>query len=378
MKKDKNYSIRNQTFQYLEALAIIMVIDDHSRSSLGIFTNIFPYDSFFMPLFVFISGYFYKRKGVVDNLRHKAKHLLLPYIEWSLVGDLVAYILRAFGVVDWYVSPFNLKALYNIFFTGQLSSITGAAWFALMLFWISVGYNLIINVLLRYIINHKRTIFTFLSLMFVIFGLLICEACIQKLNTNSALTFVFRTIWYMQFYHFGYIFHMYLEKYIQNKSDLIICASCIIINSLLIVMYGKDIISFPHSSQMNSFKIFWTPLITSMTGIWFWYMICRMVSGSFGERKIINLLAENSFTIMCSHLLFVNVPNFFLCDQYLMGNKKFNKFDYNNFRGGAWYRYNDSSALVGFFFGIVGSLLLAIFINFVKRVLFNIDRNANN
>lgn len=84
---------------------------------------------------------------------------------------------------------------------------------------------------------------------------------------------------------------------------------------------------------MNSFKIFWTPLITSMTGIWFWYMICRMVSGSFGERKIINILAENSFTVMCSHLLFVNVPNFFLCGQYLMGNKKFNIFDYNNFRG---------------------------------------------
>lgn len=51
---------RNQTFQWLEALAIIMVIDDHVGTGVGFLSSIFPYDSFFMPMLVFVSGYFFK------------------------------------------------------------------------------------------------------------------------------------------------------------------------------------------------------------------------------------------------------------------------------------------------------------------------------
>ena len=55
---------RNQTFQYLEALAIIMVIDDHVGTRIGFLSSIFPYNSFYMPLLVFISGYFYHKKPI--------------------------------------------------------------------------------------------------------------------------------------------------------------------------------------------------------------------------------------------------------------------------------------------------------------------------
>ena len=68
-----NLKERNQTFSYLYALAIIMVIDDHCGSRIGFFTSIFPYDSFFMPLFVFCSGYFYKHNNFVSILKHKTK-----------------------------------------------------------------------------------------------------------------------------------------------------------------------------------------------------------------------------------------------------------------------------------------------------------------
>ena len=37
---------RNFTFDLLYALAIIMVVDDHTYSQLGILKGIFPYDSF--------------------------------------------------------------------------------------------------------------------------------------------------------------------------------------------------------------------------------------------------------------------------------------------------------------------------------------------
>ena len=38
---------RNFTFDLLYVLAIIMVVDDHTKAQLGILKAIFPYDSFF-------------------------------------------------------------------------------------------------------------------------------------------------------------------------------------------------------------------------------------------------------------------------------------------------------------------------------------------
>ena len=78
---------RNQTFQYLEALAIIMVIDDHVGTRIGFLSSIFPYNSFYMPLLVFISGYFYHKKPIKKYLIHKTKKLFLPYMVWNIIGN---------------------------------------------------------------------------------------------------------------------------------------------------------------------------------------------------------------------------------------------------------------------------------------------------
>lgn len=64
-KKSENIDRhRNVTFSCLEAIAIIMVIDDHTGRHIDILSNVFPYNSFYMPLFVFISGYFYKKTNL--------------------------------------------------------------------------------------------------------------------------------------------------------------------------------------------------------------------------------------------------------------------------------------------------------------------------
>ena len=54
----------------LSALGILMVVDHHTFTALNLFGDYIPYNSFFMPMFVFISGYFNK----VDSSTK-----LLPY-----------------------------------------------------------------------------------------------------------------------------------------------------------------------------------------------------------------------------------------------------------------------------------------------------------
>ena len=40
---------RNQTFNFLYVLAILMVIDNHCAYKINFFNTIFPYNSFYMP-----------------------------------------------------------------------------------------------------------------------------------------------------------------------------------------------------------------------------------------------------------------------------------------------------------------------------------------
>ena len=54
----------NKAFMLLSALGILFVVDAHLGQSISFLTQIFPYDSFFMPMFAFVSGYFFQEKNV--------------------------------------------------------------------------------------------------------------------------------------------------------------------------------------------------------------------------------------------------------------------------------------------------------------------------
>lgn len=51
--------MKNKSFQLLSAIGIILVVFGHSKNSLLLFGTIFPFYSFHMALFAFISGYFF-------------------------------------------------------------------------------------------------------------------------------------------------------------------------------------------------------------------------------------------------------------------------------------------------------------------------------
>lgn len=360
MKKMKS---RNQTFRWLEALAIIMVIDDHVSTRVGILSSVFPYNSFYMPMLVFISGYFFKDRRLGEGIQHKVLNLLVPYVIWCLVGDALAYALFHYGVVNWYSNPFDLRIMQNLLFLGPPSSITGAGWFVIMLFWVEVGY-LVLNRL--FCLGKRKKDYALLVLLVVI-GFVDLKLCMDGLpGAKRIYRFVLRSIWYLQFYHMGRMFRLYWEKHIEQWRLLYACGACCAVNVLLICVYG-DNVNFIATSNMRNFNSWWMPLCTSITGTLFWYKVMQMMSSRIGQVKIVDFVAENTFTIMMSHLLFVNIPNFIVYFQILRGSTAFSDFPAKDFVAGAWVRYSPSTRLAGFFCGLLGSLLVAWVINRVKE-----------
>lgn len=92
-----------------------------------------------------------------------------------------------------------------------------------------------------------------------------------------------------------------------------------------------------------------------------------MMSSRIGQVKVVDFVAENTFTIMMSYLVFVNIPNFIVYFQILRGSTEFSDFPAQDFVAGAWVRYSPSTRLAGFFCGLPGSLLVAWVINRVKE-----------
>mgnify|MGYP004498533089 CR=1 FL=1 len=356
---------RNFTFDLLYVLAIIMVVDDHTKAQLGILKAIFPYDSFFMPLFVFISGYFYKKQNVIKNIKHKTEKIFIPYMIWNVIMLGITIIIDRILKTNWAIGINKVKVLNSIFL-GPLVTTNGPSWFVIMLFWVSILYNLIRNVIKPNKIND-----CILTIISIIAGLISVYLCVKGWNKKSSLMlFVLRTLFYIQFYHLGYIFKEHIEDRIKKANKYIICSICVIINVILIAIYG-DKVNFYATSNMRGFSYWYLPIITSITGITFWYIIMDYVANKIKESKIITYIAQNTFFIMETHLLFANIINILFYIFNKMGIKYFLKFDTKSFIQSAWsgsaWNMNSRFGIIGFLLGITLSIALVTLINKSKE-----------
>mgnify|MGYP004603271243 FL=1 len=352
---------RNFTFDLLYVLAIIMVVDDHTKAQLGILKAIFPYDSFFMPLFLFISGYFYKKQNVIKNIKHKTEKIFIPYMIWNVIMLGITIIIDRILKTNWAIGINKVKVLNSIFL-GPLVTTNGPSWFVIMLFWVSILYNLIRNVIKPNKIND-----CILTIISIIAGLISVYLCVKGWNKKSSLMlFVLRTLFYIQFYHLGYIFKEHIEDRIKKANKYIICSICVIINVILIAIYG-DKVNFYATSNMRGFSYWYLPIITSITGITFWYIIMDYVANKIKESKIITYIAQNTFFIMETHLLFANIINILFYIFNKMGIKYFLKFDTKSFIQSAWsgsaWNMNSRFGIIGFLLGITLSIALVTLIN---------------
>lgn len=344
---------RNQIFQYMEAIGILMVIDDHTGTQIGIMSGLFPYNSFYMPMFVFISGYFYREQPILKNIKHKAEHLMIPYLLWGVVGNFIAWILMRIKFVNWY-TPLSLKNIISSLTIASLSPLTDPSWFVVMLFWMAILYNILHN-LLR--INEKWKDYMFLVFN-VIIGFWLIYLCMNGYAYNLYVLFIIRTFWYMQFYHAGVMFRRYWERSVSKWSTLLSCTIFVMINAVLLCCFG-DNIRFNSTVWMASFHSWWLPIVTSVTGILFWYKVMQFFSDKIGQLKVVDFIAENTFTIMCTHFFFARIPDFYAYFQCLHGNLIFADFPTEAFRQNIWNGYgNYATSLLGFFAGTFGSFLV--------------------
>ena len=203
-KKEINSQIDYITIA--KAIGIIMVVCGHIGGIYKIIgipvfnskpSEIFPIYSYHMPLFIFISGYFYKQGYIYDIkglIKKRLKTLVIPYYKWNLFYGLLVTVLINVGLFN----NGNKINLYNYFlepiFQGYQYNLNGPSWFLISLFFIQIGYTLIRKRLNNNILDVKLSL-----LLFII--TIIVNIWSNNVNGESSNLFLSRTLFECIVFH---------------------------------------------------------------------------------------------------------------------------------------------------------------------------------
>ena len=81
----------NTTFRILSSICILLVVAGHADFHIFDLGGMFPYYSFHVMAFLFISGYFYyeeSEKDIISYIKRKMCKLMLPYLAWNFFYGL--------------------------------------------------------------------------------------------------------------------------------------------------------------------------------------------------------------------------------------------------------------------------------------------------
>lgn len=359
----------NKKFMLLSAVGIIMVVDVHCYGPLSLFCSFLPYNSFFMPMFMFISGYFNKVDKDTDLWKYtkrKTRTLLLPYFVISFLAFFIERLIICFktGTVPALSGKLFLQLFTNAFTSGEMASIAAPMWFVPLLFTVQIIYAVVKKTLYNYWNDKKALILFALLHIFVVWYV-----------TGSGIApykyLPFKVLFFLVFLEMGIFFRDVLEEKLKKVNPLLLMTFLLLVNmTRIIILPSESDIAFRDLSTLTGFTSPYpvTPLISSIVGILFWLEIVELIGPPLYENRIINYISKNTFFIMGFHIIFFNLLN---CVLFSV-NKiiALPDFDVSTFQRSNWYRweYVLQFRLAYFLAGLFGSLALRqIYDRFIKK-----------
>lgn len=348
----------NKTFMILSAIGILFVVDAHAYSPLAVMGNILPYNSFFMPMFCFISGYFFKSDKLQNLPRyifHKCKTLMIPFLAWNFIYGVLIQILRQNGIIT-YGKPLSFHTLFvQPFLDCMMFEINSPAWFVPALFLVIVFYALLRRLCGR-IWNEPAV--TLLSI-----GMGTACVWLSKKGYQADphwLPFL-KMGFLLQFYQIGVLFKSHLEPLYHKIPKLFLLLIPIITNTLLAYKVGIVTLNFMDLTSMSGFQTNYNllPFITSVSGICFWLTLAELLAPAIGNSRLVNYISDHTFTIMMHHIFFFNLYNAVLAVLVKLSVIHL-PFDFAAFAATAWYRCTPVITVNIFYviFGMCGPLLV--------------------
>lgn len=263
------------------------------------FGTIFDYwiHAFHMPMFFFVSGYFYQNRdiSVIEFIKKKCRSLLIPYFTFAIFHYCMWLCFNHSGI--------HLEPLQRIFFvntTGDGIPIAGALWFLTALFWSDVIY-FILNKMIK---NQMKLSITVLIIA-------IAGNCLPNI-------LAFRLPWAMDvafvgigIYHIACLLHklednVHIHKVFHMNWFTIFCVA--LIDTVLI--FQNRYVNM-RTGQYGFIPLFWLNAILLIIVGW---NITRKLSELSGKNRMLQIvinglkdIGKNSIVYLCLNQFIIKV-----------------------------------------------------------------------
>ena len=322
----------NKKMMILSFIGIIMVVLGHTGDQIKLMSDIFPYYSFHMVLFIFISGYFYKTEnennlmGKNGYIFKKVKKLLIPYFIWNLIYGIIVMILKEANIIIYGVQ-INFNSLFiNPWLDGHQYLLNLASWFMPALFLVNIVYILIRKLM------TKMKLWNDYAATYMFFVVAICSIFLTKLNIIEYYMPFLRTGFFMFFYQLGYVYKTKIEG--KFKINTIVYFLLIIAIQLFILKVDGNICYYAVCMEFYSEFII-TPIIVGITGIMFLLKISEILEPALGNIRIVNYISNHTQDIMLHHVFFIFIINF--CIYKMPDIFTMDAYSLNKFKNTIWY-----------------------------------------
>ena len=293
----------NMTFGILSGLAIIMVVAGHLGYNILTVGDLFPYYSFHVPLFMFISGYFYKETEETHPFGYvvkKARRLLMPYLIWNLVYGLTAWLMRWNGFAMG--EEISLRTLFLApFMHGYQFIYNYAAWFVPVLF-VTEMMNLLMRLaggwIFGKVLSRQNLEWLYLT------GSLAVGMAVVYLAAGGHVWGDYkapgRILFLYPCFQMGQFYKKKLEQH-DTMRNLPYFSILIAIQVLLnIGCNGLAFSSVWCTGFANGPVI---PYVTIVSGIAFWLRIARIAAPLLKTNGPVRYLGQHNYTVMMHHVM---------------------------------------------------------------------------
>lgn len=282
----------NGQFRILSALAMILVVMGHVDEGMLTIGGLFPYYSFHIALFLFISGYFYRpedEEQIGAYLRRKARSLLLLYFLWNAGYGLLVVLLRRVG---FYIG--NEPSLWTLFAEPVLSGhqflYNAPAWFVPALFLTEA-----VNVIFRRALSLCRV-----RSDYALFGIYLALGFLVVWLSAHGYVYDWyripgRVMYMLPCYQMGQLYRRRLEAHDSLPDGLYFGILLVIQLVLASFCKGLAVSAAWCNGFLNGPVI---PYVTAATGIAFWLRISRILTPVLSKSRFWNYFGANTFAVM--------------------------------------------------------------------------------
>ncbi len=284
--------IMNLQMLLFKAFAIVDVVLRH---------RYWPFSDFMfiassIPLFLFLSGYFYKSSAEQEPLLFivkKFKRLILLYFAYNAVYALITYFIYVkYGSLLGHLPTWR-NFFIQPFIDGQQYSLSAPMWFIPFFFTVQIFYMFTSKFIRKFTADEYAHLLIFA-------GIGLGAVYLRNLTSEpDALPFAclaLRILYGMLFISLGRCFAQKFEQYSIYQLKLLVLA--IGVRLILFISFKEPCYSFANAGFDNLCSLFY-----SIIDIYFLLYLSKYLGGFIKPDNFMYKIGNNTFHIMANHML---------------------------------------------------------------------------